>query len=290
MKAGLVVQTNPGVVPQKKQYLDEGKGVPVQSLWDDLPALHSQDSERLGYPTQKPETLLERIIKASSNAGDVVLDPFCGCGTTISVAQKLKRTWIGIDLTHLAVNLIKWRLKHMFDLEPKRDYAVIGEPEDMAGAKELAGQNRYQFQWWALSLIDARPYGDKKKGKDTGIDGFVYFTEEKGRTAKGIVSVKSGKTSVKDIRDLGHVIDRENAELGIFITLQPPTRDMITEAASKGLYRFKVTNKDYAKIQILTIEELLGGRRPKMPSHYQVSSIKRAERVDESENLDLGLE
>lgn len=143
----------------------------VPEDWWPMNILNANDPERLGYPTQKPETLLERIIKASSDKGDTVLDPFCGCGTAIAVSQKLKRQWIGIDITHLAINLIKWRMKHMFDLQPKRDYKVIGEPIDLEGAKALAHQNRYQFQWWALSLIDARPYGDKKKGKDTGIDG-----------------------------------------------------------------------------------------------------------------------
>lgn len=262
-----------------RDYLDKSPGVPPRD-WLVIPVINRAAKERLGYPTQKPESLLEKIIKASSNENDIVLDPFCGCGTTIAVAQKLKRKWLGIDITHLAINLIKWRMKHMFGIESKKDYSVIGEPEDLAGAKELASQNRYQFQWWACSLIDARPYGDKKKGRDTGIDGFVYFNVEKDKIGKAIIQVKSGKASVKDIRDLSHVIDRENAEMGVFITLEPPTKDMITEAVKKGFYRSKILNADFPKIQILTIEDLLNNKRPQIP--HQITTIKKAERVEKT--------
>ena len=259
--------------------------VMVDDVWIDVDRINQAAQERLGYPTQKPEALLERIIRASSNEGDIVFDPFCGCGTAISAAHKLKRSWIGIDVTHLSINLIKWRMKHMFSLEPRKDYRVIGEPEDIAGAIELASQNRFQFQWWATSLIDARPYGEKKKGKDTGIDGYVYFNEDKDKIGKGIVSVKSGKVSVKDIRDLGHVMDREKAELGIFLTLQPPTKDMVTEAVSKGFFRSNLLGKDFQKIQILTIEAILGGKKPDIP--YQVFSFKKAEGIDTTTKLHL---
>jgi site-specific DNA-methyltransferase (adenine-specific) len=170
--------------------------------WWDIPIINASAKERLGYPTQKPEALLERIIKASSDKGDLVLDPFCGCGTAIVMAQKEKRNWIGIDITHLAINLIKWRLKEMFNLEPKRDYKVVGEPEDLAGAKELAADSRYQFQYWASSLIDGKPYGDKKKGADTGIDAYIHFSDEENITKKAIVQVKSGHVGVRDIRVL----------------------------------------------------------------------------------------
>ncbi len=247
-----------------------------------IPVINSQARQRLGYPTQKPESLLERILMASSKDGDVVLDPFCGCGTTVAVAQKLNRQWTGIDITHLATNLIKLRLKDMFEIEPKRDYDVIGEPEDLTGATELASQNRYQFQWWATSLINARPYGDKKRGKDTGIDGILYFSDEKDRVKKAIVSVKSGKVSVKDIRDLGHVIDREKSDIGILITLTSPTRDMISEAAAKGLYRSETFFRDYPRLQILTIEELLSGKKPDVPN--LVSPFKRARWSDTTDN------
>ncbi|MEN3029007.1 MAG: DNA methyltransferase [Aquificaceae bacterium] len=176
----------------------EGK---IPEDWWHIPPINSQAKERLGYPTQKPEALLERIILASSKEGDLVLDPFCGCGTTIAVAHRLNRKWIGIDLTHLAINLIKWRLKNAFGISAGKDYRVIGEPVDLSGARELAFQDRFQFQWWAMSLVDARPYADKKRGADKGIDGLVYFYMDKDKLGKAIVQVKSGKVSVKDIRE-----------------------------------------------------------------------------------------
>lgn len=255
----------------------ESEGTPMPDWWN-ISIINPAAKERLGYPTQKPETLLERIISASSNKDDVVLDPFCGCGTTIAVAQRLKRKWIGIDITHLAINLIKNRMKDMYGIKPKKDYKVIGEPLDIEGADDLAKLNRYQFQWWALSLIEARPYGDKKKGKDTGIDGYIYFQVGTNKYEKVIVQVKSGHVSVKDIRDLGHVVDREKAAIGIFLTLKKPTRDMKKEAVSKGLYKSKALGKDYLKIQILTIEELLQGKQPQMP-YLRTDVLKKAKAV-----------
>jgi len=261
-------------------YLDDVKGDIIDSIWNDIYPVNPISKERLGYPTQKPEALLERIIQASSEEGAVVLDPFCGCGTTITAAQKMGRTWLGIDITHLAINLIKWRLKNMFGLEPKKDYLVVGEPEDLAGAQDLFGLNRYQFQWWASSLINAKPYGDKKKGADTGIDGWLFFSDEEGEYKKAVVQVKGGKTDVKDIRDLGHVIDREKAEIGILITLQDPTKPMIKEALQKGYYHSKTFDKDYPRIQIMTIEELLAGKQPDVPNLPSTSDfIKKAPAV-----------
>lgn len=241
-----------------RYYLDEGK-VP-EDVWL-LESIQSQDKERLGYPTQKPEILLERIVKASSNEGDIVLDPFCGCGTTLVAAHRLKRKWIGIDITHLAISAMKWRLNNIF---PGIKYKVIGEPVDLSGAKELANQNKYQFQWWAVSLIGAQPYGNKKKGADTGIDGYLYFMDEKDKVKKAIVQVKSGGVSVNLMRDLIGVVEREKAEMGIFLTLEPPTKPMATEAISQGFYKSPL-GKDYPKIQILIIEELLKGKKPDIP-------------------------
>jgi adenine specific DNA methylase Mod len=259
--AGLVFQSRPGVVPRRKLYLDEGRGVSVQSLWDDVSALHSQAAERLGYPTQKPEVLLERIIQASSNEGDIVLDPFCGCGTALVVAQKLNRKWIGIDITHLAISTMKWRLEKMF---PNIQYKVIGEPKDLASAKELANQNKYQFQWWVISLVGGQPYGDKKKGADTGIDGYLYFMDEKNKIKKAIIQVKAGTVSVSQIRDLIGVIQREKAEMGVFLCLESATKQMQMEADSQGFYHSPL-GKDYPKIQIFTIEQLLEGKKPDIP-------------------------
>ncbi|MCJ7508174.1 MAG: site-specific DNA-methyltransferase [candidate division Zixibacteria bacterium] len=267
-----------------RDYLDKSPGVPPRDWWP-IPVINRAARERLGYPTQKPETLLEKIIKASSDKGSIVLDPFCGCGTAMAVAQRLKRKWVGIDITHLAVNLIKWRLKNQFGLIPKKDYDVVGEPADFEGAKELAVQNRYQFQWWALSLIGARPYGDKKKGADTGIDGYIYFIDEKGKIKSAIVSVKSGKTSVKDIRDLCHIIEREKAEVGILMTLEKPTTPMKKEGIGKGYYE-SPSGEKYPQIQILTIEEVLKGKKPALPN--KLEPFKRARRhIENQENLSM---
>jgi len=234
--------------------------------WWLIPVLGSTAKERLGYPTQKPERLLERIIKASTSEGDMVLDPFCGCGTTIMVAQGLRRKWIGIDITHLATTLIKKRLYDMWGLEAKKDYDVVGEPTDLASAKELASQNRYQFEWWGLSLIGAQPYKGKIKGSDKGIDGVIYFKNVGGEIKKAMVQVKSGNVGVDKVRDLCHVVNREKAVMGFFITLHQPTKDMIKEALGEGFYKHK--GSSFQKIQILTIESLLSGTMPSAPFYY----------------------
>ena len=251
--------------PYLKRYLNEQKGTPIKSVITDIQPLSAQSAEKLGYPTQKPLELLERIIQASSNEGDVVLDPFCGCGTAIVAAQKLNRKWIGIDITHLAIGVMKWRLDKMF---PGIKYSVKGEPEDLEGAKELARQNKYEFQWWAVSRIGGQPYGDKKKGADTGIDGYLYFTDyttDKDKVKKAIISVKAGgQVHSSMIRDLGHVIDREKADFGIFITLEKPTEPMVKESATKGFYSAQ-SGHSYPRIQILTIEDIMQGKKPNIP-------------------------
>ncbi len=208
--------------------------MPVQALWDDIAELNSQAAERLGYPTQKPVALLERVLGASSKEGDVVLDPFCGCGTTIRAAQKLGRRWVGIDVTHLAISLIERRLKDAF---PGIVFEVHGTPQDIEGACDLAHRDKYQFQWWAVSLINAQPYGGKKKGADGGIDGLIYFRSDAKTTERAIVSVKGGGVSVPMVRDLKGVLDREKAPIGVFLTLEPPTRPMEKEAASEPVAR-----------------------------------------------------
>ena len=245
--------------------------------------------ERLGYPTQKPQALLERIIQASSNEGDVVLDPFCGCGTAVAAAEKLKRRWTGIDVTHLAVALMKNRLKTAFDIVPGRDYEVVGEPADVGGARALAEQDRYQFQFWAMSLLEAFPREQGKRGADRGIDGVVYFIDGPRRSPqKAIVQVKSGKVSSPLIRDLKGTVEREKAALGLFITLEEPTRDMRTEAVSAGFYRSDVWQRDFPKVQIRTVAELLGGRAFELPPHP--SMYQPAQRVERTEGRQAGLE
>lgn len=273
-----------GGVPMLKRYEDEQDGVPLQDVWVDIPPMHNLSAERLGYPTQKPLALLERIISASSNPGDVVLDPFCGCGTAIAAAQKLDRRWIGIDITHLSIALQKYRLEAMF---PGITYKVIGEPEDTGSAQQLAHDDRYQFQWWALSLVKARPLGGQgdsktgKKGSDRGIDGVITFIDEAGGKAKQIlVQVKSGHVKSGDIRDLKGTLDGQKAAMGLFITLEPPSRDMETEAASGGFYHSPGWNRDYPRVQIATIEQLLGGAEVKMPPTSV--TFKQAERSEDA--------
>lgn len=251
----------------------------------------------MGYPTQKPLALLERIIQASSNAGDVVLDPFCGCGTAIAAAQKLKRRWIGIDITHLSVALQKYRLRDMFNLTSGPDYQVIGEPKDVGSATQLANDDRYQFQWWALSLIEARPLGGEagskqgKKGADKGIDGVITFIDGADRKAKRIlVQVKSGKVKSGDIRDLVGTVEREQAAIGIFITLEEPSKPMVTEAVSAGYYHSALWQRDYPKIQLRTIGELLQGKGIDIPRQAEAGTFKQARRVQSDDAEQYGLD
>lgn len=251
-----IVYTKSGI-PRVKNYLHEGKGVLLDNIWTDIDSLNSQASERLGYPTQKPLALLERIIQASSNEGDVVMDPFCGCGTAVHAAQKLGRQWIGIDITHLAISLIEKRLKDAFT---GIEFEVHGTPKDFAGAQDLALRDKYQFQWWACSLVNAQPFGGKKKGADGGIDGLIFFQDSKTDTKKIVVSVKGGdNVSVAMVRDLVGVVNREKAAIGLFVTLAEPTKPMKAEAAGAGMYH-SPTGHDFPKIQILTIEGLISGR------------------------------
>ena len=279
-----------GGVGRYKRYLDEMPGVAVQSMITDIPPLSAQSAERLGYPTQKPEALLERIVKASSNAGDVVLDPFCGCGTTVQVAQKLNRKWIGIDITHLAVGLIKTRLSDTFGEHIRNSYQVVGEPTDVAGAATLAQQDKYQFQWWALGLVGARP-AEQKKGADRGIDGRLYFHDDQGSGAKQILfSVKAGGVTVAQVRDLRGTLEREKAEMGVFLCMEPPTKPMLKEAAEAGFYK-SPDNSVYPRLQILTVEELLQGQRVQYPLHRRDVTFKQAPRSRSApaENLELPL-
>ena len=258
--------------PRYIRYLDEQMGVPLQDVWDDISPVNAKAAERLGYPTQKPVALLERIISASSNPGDVVLDPFCGCGTAVIAAQKLDRRWLGIDITHLSTSLLKSRLLDTFGLKPKDDYDVVGEPTDLGGAKALAEQDKFQFQFWALSLIAARPQGavgdskQGKKGSDKGIDGTISFIDDASDKPKRvIVQVKGGGVKSGDIRDLVGTLEREKGAIGVFITLEPATSHMTSEAASAGLYTSPGWNKTYPRIQIYTIADLLAGAQVKMP-------------------------
>jgi len=260
---------------RRKRYLDELLGETVDTLWDDIPPINSQAQERLGYPTQKPEALLDRIISASSNEGDLVLYPFCGCGTTIAAAQKLNRRWIGIDITHLAISLIKQRLDDARREAIRETYKVIGEPVSIADAEVLATSDQYQFQWWALGLVGARP-AEGKKGADQGIDGRIYFHEaDTGKTKQIILSVKAGKLHATYVRDLRGVVEREKAAIGVLLALDEPTKAMRTEAASAGFY--KSPWGQHPRLQIVTVGELLAGKRLDIPPVRQTSvTYKRA--------------
>jgi SAM-dependent methyltransferase len=273
--AGLVVQPKPGGVPRFKRYLDDQRGKPLGDVWIDIPPLNSQAKERLGYPTQKPEVLLERIITLSSNEGDTVLDPFCGCGTTIAAAQKLGRRWIGIDITNLAISLIRHRLADTFG--SAAEYEVIGEPVSLPDAAQLARDDPYQFQWWALGLVGARPV-EQKKGADKGIDGRIYFHEgDTTKTKQIILSVKAGHLTVAHLRDLRGVLDREKAEIGALICLEEPTAPMRKECASAGFYASPWGK--HPRLQILTIEDLLTGKTIKRPPAHTSVTFKRAPRA-----------
>jgi site-specific DNA-methyltransferase (adenine-specific) len=268
--AGLIYWPLHGQVPRFKRYISIAEGNPLQDIITDIRPIGAQAAERLGYPTQKPLALLERIISASSNPGDVVLDPFSGCGTCIDAAQSLGRQWVGIDITHLAIAMHKARLKDRFGFEAGRDYTVVGEPQDLDGARQLAREDRYQFQWWALSLIEARPLGGAggrtgKKGSDRGVDGAINFIEERGQVKRALVQVKSGHVKAGDVRDLVGTLNREGAQIGVFLTLEAPSRDMVSEAASAGFYHSELWQKDYPRVQILTVEELLNGAEVKIP-------------------------
>jgi len=242
----------------------QAEGVPENDVWQ-IPFVAPSAKERLGYPTQKPEALLERLIHASSNEGDTILDPFCGCGTTIAVAQRLKRRWVGIDITHLAIGLIKHRLQDAFGQNIRKAYRVVGEPVSLTDAETLAKDDRYQFQWWALGLVGARPI-EQKKGADRGIDGRLYFHDEPkgGRTKQIIFSVKAGHIPSGHIRELRGVVEREKAQIGVLLCMQQPTKPMRAEAASAGFYKSHWGTK-HATMQILTVEELLSGKTVDYP-------------------------
>lgn len=266
-----LVYSNAGM-PRLKNYLDKRPGVPLGDVWTDIFPINSQAQERLGYPTQKPLALLERIISASSNEGDVVLDPFCGCGTATHAAEKLHRKWIGIDITHLAIGLIERRLKDAFD---GIKFEVHGTPKDFSGAEDLAKRDKFQFQWWAVTLINAVPYGGKKKGPDSGIDGYYYCKPDGKKTEAGIVSVKGGETVHRNaVGELRGVVERDKAPLGVLITLREPTGPMKAEAASAGF--LETPFGQFRRLQVVTVGDLLAGKLPKLPPQETGGGYKQA--------------
>ncbi|MEX2252780.1 MAG: DNA methyltransferase, partial [Thermoleophilaceae bacterium] len=294
-----VIPTTPNTDPNPSQYVsakdepgktvvardEDGRpikrtvaeAIQVGDVWE-ISLLSPVSKERLGYPTQKPERLLERVLTMASQEGDVVLDPFCGCGTTVAAAQRLGRRWIGIDITHLAVNLIRHRLRDTYGPDIETTYHVVGEPTSIDDAEQLAAEDTYQFQWWALGLVGARPV-EQTKGADRGIDGTLFFLDA-GKPKRVIISVKAGKTGAAHVRDLRGVIERDEAAIGALISMQASTAEMRKEAASAGFYTPSTLEaKDYPRLQLLTIADLLGGRAIAHPVSERVT-FKRAQRSE----------
>jgi len=275
-----------------KRYLDENKGTPLQCLWEDIPPINSQAKERIGYPTQKPEALLERIIKASSNEGDVVLDPFCGCGTAVAVAEKLNRSWVGIDITYLSIDVIKKRFEKNRIKEGK-DFQIKGVPSDYHSASKLAETSPFQFEVWAVSQLNAMP---TPKSGDKGVDGVINFLDPGSaeKVGKGIISVKGGKSiNPGMVRDLRGTLESQSASFGVLITLVEPTKGMVEEASKSGYYTYHISEANQIripKIQILTVEQLLKPQPPLiMPPYmfdpYKKPDIKRA--VNDQQEIEL---
>ena len=262
-RAGRLRYTRTGT-PTLLQYADEMPGVPVQNIWTDIPPVNPQARERLGYPTQKPEALLERIILSSTNEGDVVLDPFCGCGTAIAVAHRLKRSWIGIDITYIAIDLIQKRLRHRFPTDVGT-YEVDGIPRDLEGARALFKRSPFDFERWAVSLVDGTP--NERQVGDKGIDGVVRFPlDNKSAIGRALASVKGGGVNPGMVRDLIGTMETQRAEMGILISLEQPTRGIRDAVDHSGMFEWPVNRKSYPKVQILTIEQLLDGARADMPT------------------------
>ena len=269
---GRIVYSKNGI-PRYKIYLDESPGVPAQDMWLDVPPVHHIPSERLGYDTQKPLALLERIIRVSSNEGDTVLDPFCGCGTTIAAAQKLNRKWIGIDVTWLAVNLIEKRLENAFGKVIKSTYEVKGNPTDEASAEALAKKNKKEFEIWAISLV-----GAQSRERDGGVDGIFGFTEKDRKLRKVLVQVKGGEVlNPGMVRDLIGTVKKEGAAMGLLITLKKPTHGMLEDAVHSEPYYSELWDKSYSSIQIRTVGELLAGKVFDLPPTE--SPTKKATRI-----------
>lgn len=265
--AGVIHQSAPGRVPQLKRYLDEQRGMPLGDVWTDIPPLNSQAKERLGYPTQKPIKLLDRILRAATCPGDTVLDPFCGCGTTIAAAEGINRSWIGIDVAFHAIKVIEDRIQAQ---NPTVAYEVGGIPRDFESAQRLALKDKFQFQWWANYLVGVQALKEIKKGPDRGIDGQMYFMNGPRGWGRILTSVKGGQhVGARDVREFKAVIDRERAEMGVFICLNEPTRDMSMEAAAFGFVQ--TVHGHLPKLQIISIAEWFRGKRPHLPSLGHIS-------------------
>ncbi len=290
-KAGRVLWPKAGNVPSFKQYMDDMKGVALQDIFTDILPISAQAAERLGYPTQKPEALLERIIRASTNEGDTVLDAYCGCGTTIAVAQNLKRSWIGVDITYQSISLMLRRLEAQFGKQVLDTITLNGIPRDMASAVALAHKKddrvRKEFEKWAVLTYSVnRAIINEKKGADAGVDGIAYFQTGHEDNAKIIFQVKSGGVNRGDIAKLHSDMLREGAAMAVFLTLDPPTKPMRDEAKGVGSYYHDLMQRSYDKIQIVTVQDIIErGAHLEMPMSLEV--LKKAQAVKQDGQLQL---
>lgn len=267
-ESGQVVQTAPGRVPRLKRYLDEQRGKPLSDVWTDITPINARAAERLGYPTQKPVALLERIIKLTTNPGDVVLDPFCGCGTTVDAAQRLGREWVGIDITQLAVDVITKRLQHTFGSEVFDQIKITGIPKDLGGARALFDRSPLEFETWAVTMVNAEP--NRKQVADKGVDGVARFPlGGKGQIGKLIVSVKGGKTiNPAMVRELSGAIEARKAQMGVLITLAPATKGVTDAINHGGVFTHPANGQKYPRLQHITVADLLAKKRPQVPPTF----------------------
>jgi DNA modification methylase len=291
-KEGKIFYTRNGI-PRRKRYLDEAKGIPAQDLWTDIEALRSWHKEKLGYPTQKPESLLERIISASSNEGDVVLDAYCGCGTTVAVSERLNRKWIGIDITYQSISLILKRLEEHFGISTLQNIKLSGVPEDFESAEALAhkedDRTRKEFEKWAvLTYSNNRAMINEKKGGDGGIDGIAFMVDaenSKQEIKQVLFSVKSNKNLTPSvIRDLNGTMERDKAVIGILITLYPMD-NLVKESKKYGTYENKMFGQTFQKIEVISISEILEGKTMKLPTSLEI--LKKAEQKSKSKQQEL---
>ncbi len=312
LAAGLIEDDGKSAWPIMVRYLDEREGNAINDIWayqpytegtvfgtktgidDDVKPLGPTDPERLGYPTQKPEGLLERIIRASSNEGDVVLDAYCGCGTTVAVAQRLGRRWIGIDITYQSIALILKRLEDRYPADwaaIEADIVLDGVPRDLKSAVALANRKddrtRKEFEKWAIltySRNQARI--NEKKGADAGIDGIAYFLIDRETNGKAIFQVKSGGANRATLATLNSDRQREKAEFGILISMDTPTKAMREEIAAAGKYRHPLLNRDDDRIEVVTVEQILAGKRLDLPM-ARGDAVKSAQAI--SSDTQFGL-
>lgn len=253
-------------IPQYKRYRDELKGVAVPDIWDDIDKINPKAAERLGYPTQKPLALLARILEASTNPGDVVLDPFCGCGTTVDAAQKIGRRWIGIDITYISIDLIVKRLQHTYGDPIVNTFTVTGIPHDVAAARAMFDDSAFEFERWAVTLVGAQP--NQKQVGDKGIDGVGRFVlDGKGGVGKILVSVKGGKMlNPSMVRDLAGTVQTQKAAMGILVSLTPATKGVQDAIDHGGTWIHPANGQSFPVLQHITVQELLKGKRPQLPT------------------------